>query len=416
MLSVYDRMEPPTRIQEEMQIPFVERSSFLAPAVDAIGENADKLGRGERASFSIGDGTKKGYEGDVIVSVGSSSEGFETDWNGTDATRFPARIRAVATALRKLNSQGTYSISHQHGSVEVELINLRTTYHPERPFNFTLEDPFRFGQFHILTTEQKTLECTRSPNEMFKNIEHALFDGTPSFQTLTRPDDVNKKKFLSRDHRGGEFAFGLLTFGHYSLVVDHERTLVWVKFTPSDTTDHATLRELIDSAKHRTQLDKKVLREFLDKENWKPPTSGNSEPQAKITTYGESDYYRMQKTRLGQSTFRKQVLDNFGHACCISGISESRLLVASHIVPWAENEQTRLDPANGLCLFVTFDALFDQGYISFGDDLEVLTTNSRGSLSKLLDELDGTKARFPTRTDIGLDYLKWHRENVFIDR
>lgn len=54
--------------------------------------------------------------------------------------------------------------------------------------------------------------------------------------------------------------------------------------------------------------------------------------------------------RQKQSVFRRKVLSNFENRCCITGITEDSLLVASHIVPWAAKIDSRLDPGNGLCL------------------------------------------------------------------
>jgi putative restriction endonuclease len=80
------------------------------------------------------------------------------------------------------------------------------------------------------------------------------------------------------------------------------------------------------------------------------------------------------KIRLGQSGFRKAVLENFQNECCISGISEQTMLVASHIVPWSANKNYRSDPGNGLCLFIEYDAYFDKGYITIDKNLNIIVT------------------------------------------
>ena len=49
--------------------------------------------------------------------------------------------------------------------------------------------------------------------------------------------------------------------------------------------------------------------------------------------------------RLKQSVFRKRIMQNFERRCCLSGISEAELLVASHIVPWCKRIDTRLNPS-----------------------------------------------------------------------
>jgi len=45
--------------------------------------------------------------------------------------------------------------------------------------------------------------------------------------------------------------------------------------------------------------------------------------------------------------------------------------MASHIVPWAKRVDSRLDPANGLLLFWSYDRLFDQGFITITEEMRV---------------------------------------------
>lgn len=121
--------------------------------------------------------------------------------------------------------------------------------------------------------------------------------------------------------------------------------------------------------------------------------------------------------RLGQSPFRKKVLDNFDCRCCLSGISETGLLIASHIVPWSLDKNYRADPSNGLCLFVEFDAYFDKGYISLDDDFRVIISPIVNNLDPLLKkrifELGGRVISTPTKWDISLDHVRVHRTSVF---
>lgn len=56
----------------------------------------------------------------------------------------------------------------------------------------------------------------------------------------------------------------------------------------------------------------------------------------------------------------------------MSGMSEPRLLIASHIVPWNQDKANRLNPGNGLCLSALHDRAFDQHLISLTDDLTIL--------------------------------------------
>ncbi len=123
------------------------------------------------------------------------------------------------------------------------------------------------------------------------------------------------------------------------------------------------------------------------------------------------------EARQKQSKFRKVVLKNFQGQCCISGIKEDTLLVASHIIPWSKRIETRLDPSNGLCLSVLYDKLFDKGYISFNENYEVIILNPIDGLSKdlqnILLEITGTKMREPIKHPIKQEYLEFHRNEVF---
>jgi hypothetical protein len=73
--------------------------------------------------------------------------------------------------------------------------------------------------------------------------------------------------------------------------------------------------------------------------------------------------------RIGQDIFREALIVYWGGRCPLTGITEPALLRASHIVPWSDcNDEQRLDVHNGLLLSALWDAAFDKGLISFGDD------------------------------------------------
>ena len=92
-------------------------------------------------------------------------------------------------------------------------------------------------------------------------------------------------------------------------------------------------------------------------------------------------------------------------------------MIASHIVPWSSNIETRLDPTNGLCLSILYDKLFDKGYISFDDEMRVIVTKSRNQLSRDLQEIlasiEGKLMRKPKSYSIKKEYLSYHRQEVF---
>lgn len=60
------------------------------------------------------------------------------------------------------------------------------------------------------------------------------------------------------------------------------------------------------------------------------------------------------------------------------GVTEPRLLRASHIKPWAEcaTDAERLDVYNGLLLSAHLDAAFDAHLISFADDGRIVISEA----------------------------------------
>ncbi len=86
---------------------------------------------------------------------------------------------------------------------------------------------------------------------------------------------------------------------------------------------------------------------------------------------GPTENNREGKVRRGQLFFRAAVMAAHEWKCCVTGITALELLRASHIVPWAQNTDLRLDPRNGLCLNALHDAAFDRGLITFSDEFEL---------------------------------------------
>ncbi|WP_372090742.1 HNH endonuclease signature motif containing protein [Tistrella mobilis] len=78
---------------------------------------------------------------------------------------------------------------------------------------------------------------------------------------------------------------------------------------------------------------------------------------------------RLVVQRIGQDVFRERLMDYWQGRCPLTGISDSALLRASHIIPWAdcESDAERLDVHNGLLLSALWDAAFDRALVTFDD-------------------------------------------------
>ena len=124
--------------------------------------------------------------------------------------------------------------------------------------------------------------------------------------------------------------------------------------------------------------------------------------------------------RKGSDKYRREVI-NYMPQCPFTKITDERLLIASHIKPYAiciknnENKQA-LDYLNGLALSPTYDWLFDQGYITFTDNGELIcgTQLSSYTWEKLkINPNSKNKMRiFPENRE---GYLNYHRINIFQD-
>jgi putative restriction endonuclease len=80
---------------------------------------------------------------------------------------------------------------------------------------------------------------------------------------------------------------------------------------------------------------------------------------------------RIVKTRLNQYIFRRIVLANYNDMCCITGIDEPGLLIASHILPWSIDLNNRLNPQNGLALNGLHDRAFELGYLTITPEYKI---------------------------------------------
>lgn len=100
--------------------------------------------------------------------------------------------------------------------------------------------------------------------------------------------------------------------------------------------------------------------------------------------------------------------------CPITSISDDRLLIASHIKPWAKAEtHEKTDPKNGFMLTPTYDLLFDRWFISFTDDKKLMISPwlSRMTCSKLSIAPNKLYSKLPTE---GREqYLEYHRTEIF---
>ncbi len=141
-----------------------------------------------------------------------------------------------------------------------------------------------------------------------------------------------------------------------------------------------------------------------------------------ITKEGE-DQLSIAKRRKGQDYFRRMILANYGGRCAMTGISVPQLLLASHIIPWANksHKNDRLNPCNGICLSALYDKAFDKGLITISPDNYTIQLSSalreygtQKFFDKQFGSISGKQIAMPIAHKPNRDFLAYHRDHVFV--
>ena len=141
-----------------------------------------------------------------------------------------------------------------------------------------------------------------------------------------------------------------------------------------------------------------------------------------ITKEGE-DQLSIAKRRKGQDYFRRMILANYGGRCALTGISVPQLLLASHIIPWADksHKKDRLNPCNGICLSALYDKAFDKGLFTISPDDYTIQLSSalreygtQEYFDKQFGSISGKQIAMPIEYKPNRDFLAYHRDHVFV--
>lgn len=123
--------------------------------------------------------------------------------------------------------------------------------------------------------------------------------------------------------------------------------------------------------------------------------------------------------RLRQSFFRRSVLSSYRGRCCMTGLSDTSFLVASHIIPWAQDASNRLNPRNGLCLSTLHDRAYDRGLLTVLPDYTIRASPRLRALrgnrlaADWLLGLDGCRIEIPERFLPDPSFLAFHAHEIF---
>lgn len=178
---------------------------------------------------------------------------------------------------------------------------------------------------------------------------------------------------------------------------------------------HANLNEVVpaseDALRKLFGVDERSDLEVIPRDGIrvrKRPPTGPTEITANV------------KLRRGQDYFRNAVLNNFGGRCGVTQLGVRELLIASHILPWGTHAAERLNVRNGLSLSRLHDAAFDQGFITFDDNLRMVMSSrlkaelSQRTVAENFGAYAGEALRLPDDAVLPeLKFLAEHRANKF---
>ena len=125
------------------------------------------------------------------------------------------------------------------------------------------------------------------------------------------------------------------------------------------------------------------------------------------------------KTRVNQNVFRQMVLANYNRQCAITGIDIPDLLVASHILPWAQNEEERLNPENGICLSALYDKAYDKGLIGISEKFQIILSSeiknkvNANYYKFTFGNLNLITLKLPQKYLPKREFLQFHMDTIF---
>lgn len=190
----------------------------------------------------------------------------------------------------------------------------------------------------------------------------------------------------------------------------------------------------IKGAANASKLDKEIWDDFYN--NWDVELIQSEELYAEknkstIEKINKIDFDNLPKdgiekqrlinSRVNQSLFRNIVLATYNHRCCITGIENPELLIASHIIPWSKDKSNRLNPMNGLCLNALHDKAFDCGLIAIrSEDYSIILSSELKKKKTVIPALESNFIAYEHKQILLPDkflpspkFLDYHFQHIF---
>lgn len=207
-------------------------------------------------------------------------------------------------------------------------------------------------------------------------------------------------------------------------LIDRTPSSVGMKIGNFGSFDENLKAKNISGLKNASKLDRQIWNEF--NENWSELVYESESLIARLGLQESfvqplgSEAMIQAKRRINHDFFRSTVLNAYGGVCCISGLANRELLIASHIKPWnTSNADEKTDPHNGLLLNTLHDKAFDRGLITITTDLKVrISGDIRDAFGGIavddfFKKYDGRAINLPEKFLPKREFLEFHNDMVF---
>lgn len=207
-------------------------------------------------------------------------------------------------------------------------------------------------------------------------------------------------------------------------LIDRTPSSVGMKVGNFGSFDENLKAKNISGLKNASKLDRQIWDEFNG--NW---SALSYESENLIARFGSqesnarplgSEAIIEAKRRVNHDFFRAVVSSAYNGVCCISGLSNSELLIASHIKPWSESDDDeKTDPRNGLLLNALHDKAFDRGLITVTTDFKIIISSDirdvlgGRAVDDFFKKYDGRAINLPEKFLPKREFLEFHNDMIF---
>ncbi len=132
----------------------------------------------------------------------------------------------------------------------------------------------------------------------------------------------------------------------------------------------------------------------------------------KLNKIKETERESIISQRVGQNSLRELLLQLYENKCAMCDVDAVKVLRASHIVPWSEDKNIRLEPTNAILLCGLHDLAFDKGLIIVNADFTIFLPNKPDGLREVLGKFTHDELRLPASKEYHpkTEYLQRHKD------